>query len=73
MAKFQNKTGNDVYLDLGGLRRIAPNEIVDLVGTYSIPPLTLIEEYKPKPKPEPKPRKTKKTEKPQNRSVSGTI
>jgi hypothetical protein len=73
MARFKNNTGRDVYLDLGGLRRIAADEIVDLVGTYSMPPLTLVEEYKPKPKPEPKPRKTKKTEKPQNCSVSGTI
>ncbi len=56
MARFKNNTGRDVYLDLGGLRRIAPDEVVDLVGTYSMPPLTLIEEYKPKPKPESKPR-----------------
>ena len=69
MAKFKNKTGYDVYLDLGGLRRIAANEVVELEGTFSAPPLTFVEDFKPAPKS--KPKKTRK--KPTSKGTSGTI
>jgi hypothetical protein len=72
MARFKNNTGRDVYLDLGGLRRIAPDEIVDLVGTYSMPPLTLLDmqskDFAP-----PKPKAKRQPKKPSPKGTSGTI
>lgn len=65
--KFQNNTGANVYIDLGGFVCVRPKEILDLTGHPSCDPLTpIIDEVPPKPKPK-KPVKPKKT------NVSGTI
>ena len=65
--KFQNNTGANVYIDLGGFVLVRPKEILDLTGHPSCAPLTPILEDTPtkaKPKKAPKPKKT---------NVSGTI
>ena len=65
--KFINKFSYDVYVDLGGLKRISPGQVVDLPGVYKMDPLTPIMEEVPAPKKSKTKAKTKKT------STSGTI
>jgi len=65
--KFQNNTGADVFLDLGGFILVRPREIIDLEGHPTCPPLTpILPAVPPKPKP-------KKAPKPKKTNVSGTI
>jgi hypothetical protein len=66
--KFQNRTGANVYIDMGGFVLIRPNEIIELEGHPNCPPLTPIHATLPV-----KPKKTKKEAKPKNPSASGTI
>ena len=69
MARFKNNTGHDVYMDFGKFTLVRPNEIINLEGTFSAPPLTLVEDFKSAPKF--KPKKTRK--KPTSKGTSGTI
>lgn len=72
--KFKNNTGDDVYVDLGTLRRVAPGEEIDLPGAMHLDGLTPIHEpIPPKPKAAKKaaPKKTVKSTK--NVDTSGTI
>mgnify|MGYP003151836458 FL=1 len=67
--KFQNNTGANVYIDLGGFVCVRPKEILDLTGHPSCDPLTpILEDTPPKPKAKPK-----KAPKPKKTNVSGTI
>ena len=52
--KFQNNTGANVFLDLGGFKLVLPQEIIELEGHPTCPPLTPI--LSPEP---PKPKKAK--------------
>jgi hypothetical protein len=63
--KFINNLPHDVYVDLGGLKRVVPGEVLDLPGVFSMNPLTPIMEAAP-------PKKKAKT-KPKKTSTSGTI
>ena len=68
MAKFKNTLTQDVYIDLGKLIRVPPGECIDLAGTHSCPPLTLVMEVPPPP-----PKKKKTPKKSKSSSTSGTI
>tara|TARA_R100000458_G_scaffold29270_1_gene26776 strand:+ start:1640 stop:1855 length:216 start_codon:yes stop_codon:yes gene_type:complete len=71
MAKFQNKTGMDVYIDLGKLILVKSDEVIELEGSYSCPPLTVIH---PESKAPTKKKPAKKVPpKPKSKSPSGTI
>lgn len=51
IMKFQNKTGMDVYVDMGGLKQVRAGEIVEFKGALKCPPLTpILESAVPKPK-----------------------
>ena len=72
--KFKNNTGDDVYVDLGTLRRVCPGEEIDLPGAMRIDGLTPLYEptpVKPKAVKKPTPKKPEKTTK--NIATSGTI
>tara|TARA_R100000458_G_C8161189_1_gene165165 strand:- start:219 stop:419 length:201 start_codon:yes stop_codon:yes gene_type:complete len=59
--KFKNNHKHDVYIDLGGLKRIAPGEVIELTHALKCEPLTPILEHIPAPKkkaPKPKPKKS---------------
>lgn len=45
--KFKNNQPHDVYIDLGGLRRVAAGEVIELQGALSCSPLTPIFETLP--------------------------
>lgn len=58
---FQNKTGNDVYVDVGRLILVKPDEIITLDGAYTCPPLTPLPFTKPVTKKRPKKKPPKGT------------
>lgn len=70
--KFKNNQKNDVYIDLGGLVRIAPGETVELKGLLICPPLTPVEIIPVQVRAKPKKPKAK-SKKSSTTGTSGTI